>query len=231
MSNGEVGDHRMTTPSFAMARGFSFKVLHTEDGTRKVARFICSTCGDCLDITNGSGGKAAEFFVARADRMGWAADARKRSKCYCPRCLGDMKAKQFAPERSPPQTSLPLGPVVISPPPSVIDDQPKQKEAVTVQTAIKPREPTAEERMRIRGFFDKCFDDAQGVYLDDMSDQKIGEEINVPWSLVTRIREMAYGPIRSDPELAALKTRQAALQTQMDQLKADIEAFGKRRAA
>jgi hypothetical protein len=103
--------------------------------------------------------------------------------------------------------------------------------------AAKPpaglRDPTQAERLKIRSILDKAFDDNAGCWLDGYSDQKAGEEIGVPWALVTRIREAAYGPIRVDPEvagiLAALKSltteqaRLAAEQTKLAAAIADLE--------
>lgn len=68
-----------------------------------------------------------------------------------------------------------------------------------------PRDPTQQERIKIRQLLDHRFDDEAGCWLDGYSDQKAGEELDLPWSMVTRIREAAYGPIRVDPEVAALR--------------------------
>ncbi|MFM2150274.1 MAG: hypothetical protein RLZZ187_2580 [Pseudomonadota bacterium] len=67
------------------------------------------------------------------------------------------------------------------------------------------REPTQQERIKIRQVLDQHFDDEAGCWLNGYSDQKAGEEIGLPWAMVTRIREAAYGPIRVDPEVAALR--------------------------
>ena len=187
-------------------RGFAFKVISTDAGVRRVAQFACVECGDCLDITNNSG-RSAEWFVIRARREGWAADARNRNKCYCPRCIDDqMKTKYLAPS----QAALPLGPVPVEArvPDAVFEALKRElkhtreaKEGKQPMTAYNaPREPTIEERIKIRNLLDQHFDDSAGYYLDDMSDQKIGAEVNVPWAIVARMREAAYGPIRTDPE-------------------------------
>lgn len=70
---------------------------------------------------------------------------------------------------------------------------------------LKMREATPQERVKIRAVLDKQFDDGAGCWLDGYSDQKAGEEVGVPWAIVTRIREAAYGPIRVDPEVAGLR--------------------------
>jgi hypothetical protein len=214
-------------------RGFAFKLIHSDAGKRSVARFTCSECQDCLDIANSGTGKSAEWFVARCRRIGWAADARNRNKCYCPRCLNDWKGrKDMAPEKTE-QDSLALGPVLVvpqrAPPPqlTVIEIE----KGGTMASHQHPREPTIEERIKIRTMLDKHFDDSTGTYLDGMSDQVIGQSENIPWAIVAKIREAAYGPIRTDPEVVALTRRIEQLTSQLDQLKADFTEWRGRKAA
>lgn len=77
------------------------------------------------------------------------------------------------------------------------------------------RDPTHEERFKIRRALETHFDDAQGAYLDGWSDQRIGKELNLPWAMVSKIREAAFGPIRVDPELVALRAEAAKLAAQL----------------
>jgi hypothetical protein len=65
--------------------------------------------------------------------------------------------------------------------------------------------PTQAQRLKIRDLLDNHFDDKAGAYLDNYSDEKIGAEVGIGHAAVTMIREAAYGPIRVDPELAALR--------------------------
>lgn len=85
---------------------------------------------------------------------------------------------------------------------------------------IKLREPSYEERLKIREALDKYFDDQAGCWLDDWSDQKAGAHANVPWAMVTRIREAAYGPIKVDPEVAAIRALLAQLSAEIKALAA-----------
>ena len=96
-----------------------------------------------------------------------------------------------------------------------------------IKMTDKPREITHGERMKIRAILDKHFDDAAGYWLDSYSDQRAGEEAGVPWAHVTKIREAAYGPIRLDPALMALKEEVSTLAREMATLvekRAAIEA-------
>jgi hypothetical protein len=58
---------------------------------------------------------------------------------------------------------------------------------------------------RLAYVLDKQFDEVKGVYLDGYSDQRVGEETKVPWASVRELREAAYGPLRSVPELETLR--------------------------
>ena len=97
---------------------------------------------------------------------------------------------------------------------------------------VKPRTLTAAERTGVRKLLDSHFLDEEGRYIDGYNDQRIGEEVGVPWALVTAMRETAYGPLRADPrvdqlrrELVDLRERVGKTQTQIN---ATIEDLAKR---
>lgn len=101
----------------------------------------------------------------------------------------------------------------------------------TDMAADKPsglREPTQQERIKVRQILDQHFDDEAGYWLNGYSDQKAGEEIGVPWAMVTRIREAAYGPIRLDADTAALKTELAQIGRELAALTEKHQAAMKR---
>lgn len=99
---------------------------------------------------------------------------------------------------------------------------------------IPIREATNDQRVLIRNLLDKHFDDAVGTYLDSMSDAAIAEKAGVPRVVVERIREAAYGPIKVDPEIQAIRTELAALKAAAEKLMAtvaDLSARLDRKAA
>ena len=49
--------------------------------------------------------------------------------------------------------------------------------------------PTPDQRVKIRSYLDKHFDDGQGCYLDGMSDLKIAEAVGLPRVAIETIRE------------------------------------------
>ncbi|TXL70127.1 hypothetical protein FHP25_35995 [Vineibacter terrae] len=54
------------------------------------------------------------------------------------------------------------------------------------------------------------------------SDRRVAEESKVPAACVVRLRELAYGPIRSDPELEALRRDLDALAARAKTLSAQL---------
>lgn len=75
------------------------------------------------------------------------------------------------------------------------------------------------QRVKIRGFLDRHFDDSIGCYLDGMSDQRIAETLDVPRILVEQMREAAYGPIRISPEVMEMRAELDALLQEMSAMR------------
>lgn len=87
----------------------------------------------------------------------------------------------------------------------------RQKKEPTVKLVADNTEQAAtpisrEQRANIRELLVVNFDDERGCYENNYSDQKIGEELNVPWAHVAEIREAAFGPILIDPDIEAMKS-------------------------
>lgn len=97
---------------------------------------------------------------------------------------------------------------------------------------------SSDQRAKVRMALEESFDDATGRYLDGASDAVIAERLKVPRVVVEQLREVAYGPIREDPEVTAIKAQLAALSGQIDALTRErnvlrdrVDAFAKKRAA
>lgn len=91
----------------------------------------------------------------------------------------------------------------------------KEAEMTSIPTqTIRPL--SLEEKRKIRHELDKHFDEEVGRYSEGYSDQRVGQEIGMPWAFVTAYRESEYGPIRTDTELdnfeAELRTVRELLQ-------------------
>lgn len=163
-------------------------------GYHGIARFLCVGCGATHDQRLKSGEACnPELLAKRACRDGWQAHSHRRARTYCPACLALRPANDPNSELA---KVIPMAKPVAEPTPL--------------------REATPDQRVAIRSALDKSFDDSVGAYLDGMSDQRIAETVGVPRMVVERIREAAYGPIRVDPEMAAIRSA-------IEALKADIE--------
>lgn len=179
------------------------------DRTVRVSRWTCSGCDARHErvITNRTP-PPAEAVVKWATRDGWRVDPHRRGAIRCPQCLCGTTAHSL--DQSPPVTDTPR----------IIEAM--AEPVAATKPAPTPREPTQAERLKIRSILDSHFDDGAGCWLDGYSDQKAGEACGVPWSLVTRIREAAYGPIRVDPEVAGI---QAAIRLLRADLAKQAEAI------
>jgi hypothetical protein len=185
-------------------RDLSYDTLTRRDGGRPVfvARMTCHRCDAHADIPIRGGQHNPQAVAAWFRARGWEAHHHRKADCICPACVASRKAEKAA--AGPKLTIVPAATE-----PTVTDKTPS-------------REPTADERMRIRNMLDRYFDDKKGAFLDGMSDQKIGQQLNLPWAMVTKIREAAYGPIRVDPELQEIE---ASLAEALVRINAAAEQF------
>lgn len=181
-----------------------FDVIHAKAGeAARMARVPCHKCTATLEIPMPGKLLPPNVVAKFAARAGWRMDGERRSSNRCPACIGGKT--QHSLDNTPP-----LNPAKVIP--------------MAEAKAAGPRELTQPERLKIRAILDKHFDDGAGCWLEGYSDQKAGEEIGVPWAFVTKVREAAYGPIRVDPEVAALKAELA-------QIGRDIAALTEKHAA
>jgi len=169
-------------------RTYETKTVLENGNMREVARFMCAECGKRGEVHTG-GSVYPAVIVGKAERIGWKLDPKKAGRTYCPKCAGPKKAAAA----------------------------PKQ-EATMATPPIPIREATNDQRVLIRNLLDKHFDDAVGTYLDGMTDAMVAEKASVPRVVVERIREAAYGPIKVDPEIQAIRTELAALKAQAEKL-------------
>lgn len=188
--------------------GASIRTVAYGDGRQTAIVFACATCDAEFVQRYPSGRPSPEHAQKRAQKAGWLAYVDRTGADYCPSCIAARRSRAHGdkPESKQVEPLMENSVVTVTP----------IKHAPTQQTSA--REPTQQERLRIRNKLDAQFDDAAGCYLDGWSDQRVGEELNIPWAIVTRIREAAYGPIRVDPELAALRAELVGLGTKIDAL-------------
>lgn len=187
-------------------RPLSYGVVQLRDisGPRTVARLWCAQCGETLDLTLNSNHNA-DAVERRARAKGWDCDKNRASRTLCPDC----KARPRTVVRPiPPKPPAAPRPVAAKPASPITMEIP--------MTTVRPATP--DERMRIRHKLDEVFDDSKGMYLDGSSDQRVAEDLKLPRKMIEQIREAAYGPIRTDPEIDQLRTDIAALIAQASTL-------------
>lgn len=171
--------------------GFTFARVVDGPITRAVARAICG-CGahHDLSVTKADRSMPPDEIVKKFIAAGWTR-ARRNAPLLCPACSGrDNKVVK-------------------------LEDR-KMSKTETAQPAM--RELTPAEKRKVRELLDGHFDEELGAYLDGYSDERIAAEVMAPRAAVTKIREDAYGPIKVDPELQAIRER-------LDKLEKDAGAL------
>lgn len=189
--------------------GFRLAGVQTGDQHRPVARFTCTGCGKTLDIAIRSGQRQSGHIpVTSAQAKGWEADAYDSAVARCPHCLtfkshndpNSELRKTEARMAAQPTLTAPTGPTTLTAP---------------TPPATPIREPTAEQRATIRGMIEKHFDEDEGCYIGEATDQTIATVVNVPRVAVERLREAAYGPIRITTDQVAIRKEIAAVRAKI----------------
>jgi hypothetical protein len=176
------------------------------DNHKAIARFTCHKCPTVLDLTIKSGNKLMpELLAHNARQKGWEAHNTHKNRALCPAC----KALKI---------------------PNDPDSEIKKmiaKNANAGDTAVSSgvvpfREPTIEQRARIRELLNLHFDEMDGAYHDEWDDQVVAEKLGLPRILVERLREAAYGPIRVTPEMVAARKQHDALNQKLNDIDASF---------
>jgi hypothetical protein len=175
--------------------GYTIVSVRRGNGLVSIAQFRCIACGETTDVTLGGSAANPQVIANIAKLRGWQTDAYRVNRIYCPACLGEP-----VPDENPIQEVL-------------MSDSPKRPEL---------REPTPDERVRIRELLDRYFDDELGAYANDYSDERIGLEAgDVPWAIVTRIREAGWGPIRQTPQIVEVRRDLDMLRKEYEKMEAE----------
>lgn len=169
--------------------GEPFQIVRVNDsaGAREMARFKCGVCEAHADLplVRTRASYNPEATVRRAYAEGWSISG---NRVRCARCTAAraISAKGESP-----------GPKVV----------PHTAKVVPLKTPV----PAAEQRLAIRALLEKHFDEGIGRYVGGYSDQRVAEECKVPRVMVESIRDAAYGPIQTPPELQAAEDKLASL--------------------
>ncbi len=176
-------------------RPLSYDILQVRNttGPRTVARLWCADYGETLDLTLNSP-HHADGVERMARAKGWDCDKNRASRTICPDCKARPRPPIMATAMKPTKPTI--------------------RKEMPMTSTVRPATPDE----RIRHKLDGVFDDAKGMYLDGFSDQRVAEELKLPRKMIEPIREAAYGPIRTDPEIDQLRTDIATLIAQASTL-------------
>ncbi len=209
-----------------------FEVVGVPRGDKRgtVARFTCGSCGAKDEVTVTTGASLnPEATTNTMKGRGWEADPWRATRTRCPRCI---KARARATNDTDSELRRTAEKLAAAPPPAPPPEPPpmpsKQNTAtVPIEATVTPiREPTSDQRAKVRELLATHFDDDAGMYLGGYDDKQVAEEAgNLPWAVVSRIREAAFGPIRITPEMAELREQITAARTRIANLESSATSL------
>jgi hypothetical protein len=105
-----------------------------------------------------------------------------------------------------------------------------EKPRMPVQAEM-PKGPTHDQLKRIAETLRGCFAPEDGHYLAGATDQRVADELGMPWGWVKQCRELLGFVIKVDPEIKAIRDEMDALADMILVLGKKLDALERRRAA
>lgn len=220
-----------------MTRRFIPITVPSEAGRRRVHRIQCSECPVSHDVSANTwgGARAIEDLLAIWRRGGWTVSKREGHD-LCPNCTGKRLRRrragvQDAPLPLPSQPPLPVLPEAPTEfQPVIIEDDEMARPKSTQKTeetkpvaAEPPRTPTFDEkRLIILSLQDHYVSEVVG-YEPGYTDQRVGNELGVPWKWVAEIRDAMFGPVRDNEEVREVLAEARSLKDEVDATISSIE--------
>jgi hypothetical protein len=84
------------------------------------------------------------------------------------------------------------------------------------------RKPSISESLKIGGLLERFFDIDEGMFTGGYSDEKIGDELNLPPAMVALVREEAFGPLKINPHIMEARAEVEALLSAMATLESEF---------
>lgn len=142
---------------------------------------VCSKC-DRWSIIADNSAKARPplFFADKFRRSGWSIGQR-RAADVCPRCDAGKATPRPA----------------VAPAQSIHPEKPREanmSKPAIAPAAEPPRQPTREDKHKIRDALNACYLIDKNCYAGEGSDKALAEKLKIPRAWVTAEREDAYGP-------------------------------------
>lgn len=181
---------------------------------------MCSKCDRRSFVADNSAkARPPLFFADKFRREGWRI-AQRRTADICPHCdAGKLTPKPAAASAQPITPEKPKEAMMIKP--------------ANAPAAEPPRQPTREDKHKIRDALNACYLIDKNCYAGEGSDKALAEKLKVPRAWVTSEREDAYGPDVCEVDgkaLAALDALGKTLERYVNDaltLAANVEAMGR----
>lgn len=213
----------MRKTSRSGSNGFIWASVADDTGKRRtVARFTCRDCLCTLDITQPNHTPSPEWLVQKAVHFGWAADPVNPNVARCVLCQ-DKGKTVFVGHRQGLLTSTTVEPPIMPTKPEAAPVA--APEPIPFTPEVRYRELTFAQKREIRNKLDASFDDKVGAYLDGVSDQSIGADLDIPWGIIKFVRERDYGVILAPPEVIKAEQRMDQLASRIATMEAEVAAM------
>jgi len=217
------------TPSYDTATEFTDGAYHT------FVTAHCIECGEAGVLHWNTGGNHPDFVARKYRGMGWHFDAYKPKKCVCPACVAGRKPAPHMADAGGLFKDSHYENVTQEEPDDMAKSNsytPPVTDTAVLRAAVAHMEAddynrtlTSHEKAKVRGVLDSHFDDQIGRYIDNYDDQRVGKETNLPWALVAEYRELAYGPLKADPIVEAVKAEAVVLRQEFTELSHAMDAL------
>ena len=110
--------------------------------------------------------------------------------------------------------------------PNVMETQ-KRPEVIPLRTAeTVVQSLTRDQRHKIRQLLDTHFDDEIGRYMNQWSDKRIAESLDLPLASVRELRETAFGPlVEKDPDILKFREEFDAFKSMFHDMERRLKAL------
>lgn len=137
--------------------------------------------------------------------------------------VSKQKYRLSGPAPAAAETPPPVSPIAGQPPARPEQEDAVEGDAKVVELGKEPRELTPKEQRAVYAELEAHFDESAGLYRGGESDDAIADRLGVPRACVARLREVAFGPLKQDPEVAALQAAIAAAGAELGAMRNMLE--------
>jgi hypothetical protein len=159
---------------------------------------------------------APEIIAKKFQQRGWEVDMRNARRCRCPSCVSAPKKEKEA-EVIDMKRHATTTPTITAPP------------TATAAVALASVTPTPQEFRRISKLLEEHFDEVEGYYAKGWSDVRVADATQTTKEVVAKVRDQAFGALKGDPEIDALRRELADITELLDATRVKVDELERAR--